>query len=163
MTVDYEQLRRREINNLAVRDLDNEHLADWLAALRSGDFEQARGAMLVTFTDDAGLPDGEGRCCMGVACALAGVTLVYDGGVGVAVDTIDYPDYDGRPSGDADLGHMPTWLRTLLGLTWDDENRLAGLNDSDEVPFPAIADMVELAYRARMSVDAAAYQMRYIL
>lgn len=168
MTIDYEQLRRRElrrrvIDDHAVRDLDNEHLADWLAALRSGDYEQARGAMLVHFTDDAGKPEGVGYCCMGVACKLADVPLVYDGGMGVAVDSIDYPGGAERPSGDADLGHMPTWLRKLLNLTWDDENRLSGLNDTDEASFPAIADVIELAYRAGMSVDAAASQMRHLL
>lgn len=53
----------------AAQKLDAALKAKWIEALRSGDYEQARGTLY----------DGEGYCCLGVLCKVAGLTINSDG------------------------------------------------------------------------------------
>lgn len=164
-------VRRAIIDQWATRDVDNVHVRDWLDALRSGDYTQATGAMRVeTYMDPYDEDDDPsgydedgkrvGHCCLGVACELARITLEEsDSGYGVPTSLINYDsDPDAYPGEDQDLGHMPTWLRELLGISWDDEGHLAKLNDSGS-DFSLIADVIELAYRAQTEVGLAAERL----
>jgi hypothetical protein len=61
--------------------------AQWVAALRSGEYEQTRGALQVKRSTGEGVPDG--FCCLGVLCELA----VTDG-LEVEVSDLHYPGDD---------------------------------------------------------------------
>jgi hypothetical protein len=53
----------------------NEHLKNWIEALRSGNYKQTR-FMLERKADDAGgMPPG--NCCLGVAAEVIGVPGMY--------------------------------------------------------------------------------------
>lgn len=49
--------------------MDEKLKADWVRALRSGEYKQTRGT----------LTDGEGFCCLGVLCKVAGLEIRKDG------------------------------------------------------------------------------------
>jgi hypothetical protein len=117
-------------------DMNPEIRAQWCAALRSGDYQQARKALY----------DGEGYCCLGVLCDLA----VKAGAVAerVYTGTENEPgfwQYDGR--GD----YLPISVREWAGL--DDGNPevrtrtglepLGILNDENGLTFAEIADLID--------------------
>lgn len=93
-----------------------ENREKWVAALRSGEFKQARGYLSV---------DGVGMCCLGIACDLAikdGVELdrQYDELDGEAIKS-EYYDLD-EPLTIERFGHdegevLPQSVRAWLGLT----------------------------------------------
>jgi hypothetical protein len=104
----------------------------WVAALRSGEYAQANGC----------LNDGEGMCCLGVACD------VYD--------PIQWSPYDplrDRHEYYGESNYPPT--RVLKAFELEDHNptvtydrfnnavRLGQLNDSGEFTFDQIADLIQ--------------------
>jgi len=126
--------------------------AKWVAALRSGEFQQCKGT----------LRKGDSFCCLGVLSELA----VRDG---VIMPAQVLPETDWRSSrGDGlpvyvynnEAGHLPTAVAKWAGLSysydnWDGEvghepdvdpsvdgRELSGLNDSG-LPFSEIADVIE--------------------
>jgi hypothetical protein len=123
---------------------ENPHVTDWIAALRSGDYAQNRqGAMRLNRHGET-----VGYCCLGVAGDLAGCDFVradsdpYEG--------LTYYGFEGHNDSDGDYvsaGHLPVWLREILGLSEQDEETLALSNDTGS-SFDAIADMLERWNRA---------------
>ena len=58
------------MDNNSLGKLDPAFKAKWVAALRSGDYDQGRGALSVA-----------GKfCCLGVACAITNIPLLVSGG-----------------------------------------------------------------------------------
>lgn len=142
--------------------VNEENLALWLEALRSGKYEQTDSRLAVKY------PDGPIRyCCLGVGCEVAGV------------ERIDVTDDEGKPTGEYAFGKVqatdlaPLDFIEWLGLSpdattgdvfidWPDEYALlsrqeqdsilltrdsmscANMNDSFDMSFEQIADM--LAY-----------------
>jgi hypothetical protein len=97
----------------------NQNAKQWVSALRSGEFKQARGA----------LRGKDGYCCLGVACVVAerdGVSLEADW------DDMGYL-----------LENVQAWLglRTKSGALFVGDS-LARLNDSGQ-SFVEIADVIE--------------------
>jgi len=107
----------------------------WIAALRSGEFEQAKE---VLFTE----PDTDGKqsyCCLGVACVLAIREGREEG----------FPAYE--TAGDWDQ-ELPDSIRKWLGLSSrsgflldevEGQEHLIGLNDHAGYTFAQIADVIE--------------------
>ena len=95
-----------------------ENQQKWVAALRSGDYEQGRGS----------LQRGDKYCCLGVACVVAEIN-------GVSVTKFE---------GEIDGGGL--WsqkaVKDWVGLS-DKEGRLISANDRDEWSFAEIADLIE--------------------
>lgn len=97
--------------------MDAELKAKWIAALRSGEYEQARYKL----ADSAG-----GFCCLGVLCVVAEMPISPDG---ERVDT--------APEGDS---YGP--INSLIGTEHQSEE-LTRLNDSGRESFSEIADYIE--------------------
>ena len=70
----------------------NQNAKKWVAALRSGDYRQGKGALLTN----------EGYCCLGVACAL----YIHEG-LGTAIEIL----------GDPTAGHLPEVVKEWLNLS----------------------------------------------
>lgn len=93
----------------------------WIAALCSGKYQQARNGLRTT----------QGFCCLGVLCDLIDSTKWH------RAEGRDW-QYDNRGA------YIPSEIREPLGLSDQDENRLACMNDTEKKSFKEIA-----AYIAR--------------
>lgn len=109
--------------------MDEELKAKWVAALRSGEYKQARGEMLSS--------DG-GMCCLGVLERICGTP----------VETIAKYNYDitiTKPGVDRNSPDQSDW--ELRDIPIDVRNTLADLNDGRsgkrEHSFAEIADYIE--------------------
>ena len=103
--------------------------ARWVAALRSGEYEQGGGALRRSRPQR---PDE--FCCLGVLCDLVKSDL------GLAwvplADSVIYK-FDDRS------GSLSPAVADRLGLEEDIIDRLIEYNDGDRLPFTAIADFIE--------------------
>lgn len=123
----------------------------WLAALRSGDYEQGHGALKTV--------DGK-YCCLGVLCDLA----VEAGVIPAPRTTLGSEDNDGNMRqlylfGDGDeagqLAYLPSSVTAWAGVNccgernWSTESKypqsLACLNDAGN-SFAEIADIIEAEF-----------------
>jgi hypothetical protein len=95
--------------------------AEWVDALRSGEYKQGGG-----FLYDA---ENKTYCCLGVACALAGVELEN-----FPPETLRTMLFD-----DVGAGQLDEWL----GLDNDKREALAEMNDNEDLSFADIADEIE--------------------
>lgn len=107
----------------------------WVAALRSGDFKQGRGALAVI---DGG---SASHCCLGVLCEL----YVKDGGE-LLVDNLEHHRrYNSQshypPPEVIEWAGLASVDGSFFGETGD-TNALDCLNDNG-VPFEDIADFIE--------------------
>lgn len=114
----------------------------WVKALRSGEFQQAREYLHVIERD--GQPN-VGMCCLGVACILAAVPQVkeqggFDGKTDERLLVINY----GSSAASAPK-EVVDWLglRDSLGRLEGGEPGLATMNDEHGKTFDEIADFVE--------------------
>jgi hypothetical protein len=99
----------------------------WVAALRSGDYRQGRGALKTKF---GGMAE---YCCLGVLCEVLGI----EGGEN---DAYLY-SFEGH------VGNLPTSVRNKVGLrdaygSFNHGDSLAGWNDTGR-SFSEIADIIE--------------------
>ena len=93
----------------------------WVAALRSGDYEQARGA----------LGDGTGYCCLGVLCDIdPSVKIGKDG-------------YAVFPGGSISDDSLTTDYALSIGVPTVVESRLIEMNDDFGKSFEQIALHIE--------------------
>jgi hypothetical protein len=134
-----------------VYDLDAQRrVREWIAALRSGKYPQARGA----------LQDSDGFCCLGVACDL------YDPSLWVTDDTL--PDKGrwvygvGRERSGFELPESIAGaylLRDGCGQLriGDEHTSLMSLND-DGLAFAEIADVIERELEATLAAVREARQ-----
>ena len=126
--------------------MDQEFKARWVAALRSGEYEQGQGQLV------ADLGDGQKVfCCLGVACELA----VEDGLARRVITRDGYHDGYVDGGGNEDKGAIPATLAIQLGLTPSgsfsrsvyaggrDHYGLDSLNDTAGWTFAQIADYIE--------------------
>lgn len=129
--------------------MNTEVKARWLKALRSGDYQQGKGALHIQ--------DKHAYCCLGVLCDLA-----VGAGIGIALDdTITYSDYytdeDGEGSAlktttfDRESEYLPGAVQEWAGLA-DGSPLLQvegefvaidGLNDKRDFTFSQLADLIE--------------------
>lgn len=106
----------------------------WVAALRSGEYAQAREVLLARGEDDEAKLS---YCCLGVACAVA----ISEG----VEESFPHETYDWDEE-------LPESIRRWLGLKdrsgqlaerVDDRAHLIGLNDDAGYTFAQIADVIE--------------------
>lgn len=105
--------------------MDAQLKAEWVEALRSGEYHQADGA-LRRYENE-----GYSYCCLGVLCATMGAT--WKSGEPILGD-VNIGDTDEELLGE-------TGLR-LTGLDNKTQQDLAGMNDQGK-SFPEIADFIE--------------------
>lgn len=92
----------------------------WLEALRSGHYQQARGVLR---------QDAIHFCCLGVLCDLIEPKwLLYDG---------QYIHARGNRMS------MPTELSARVGIAFESRNELMNMNDNNKDSFSDIADWIE--------------------
>ena len=111
--------------------LPSQPIAVWVAALRSGEYEQARDYLAVPYG-----VEGEQRafCCMGVATDLIVPVTTLEWGSGDLYQDACYPP---------PKAHIIFGLGTLkVDGTSPVTEVLAALNDEDRKPFPEIADWI---------------------
>lgn len=105
----------------------------WIAALRSGNYNQCRGRLRLMVDDKP-----VGYCCLGVACEVArdaGIIKEYDGKNGVPDSWFD--DY---------APPLEPYPRNLLLRIDGIVDSATNFNDQG-VPFDQIADAIERSYR----------------
>ena len=112
-------------------NLDTNDKATWLASLRSGEFEQAKGFLRVKGSEKDGSNDE--FCCLGLFCeilaperwcnvehAAAGDSVLYT--------TTDYDEYNGEFPSTAE-GEPEGDMYDMMGLDCDSCAILMGMND----------------------------------
>lgn len=100
----------------------------WIAALRSGKYQQGRGTIF----------DGQAYCCLGVLGRLLadqGICELKSFANG-AYHSLVFKD-------GASSSSIPAALREEIGLTQDDCDRAITRNDTVRQSFPEIADWIE--------------------
>jgi hypothetical protein len=141
--------------------LDPEVKAKWVAALRSGDYRQGRGALATR------LPDGVEYCCLGVLMEIAAEAGVTDRQESGYRATVDWDDAVGTSAPNRRIGRWATGQEpgdrrahvSELNEAWDplvanphaisarikngEYIRLSGLNDHAMYTFDQIADVIE--------------------
>jgi hypothetical protein len=126
----------------------NKEIADmWIEALRSGKYQQTKGALEITAdraADDHGFHAG--FCCLGVLCDLAV-------GAGVISRKIDkYGNVAYGTEDDMRTGIIPDAVVDWAGMSSADGDRggeqlsLVFLNDVSSLTFQQIADVIEAEY-----------------
>lgn len=99
----------------------------WVAALRSGKYQQGRGAL--RRLDNT-------YCCLGVLCEIDGRY--------VAEEPQPQLNYDKAPMTYANCAvYPPNPIWEDAGLRWDGMNKLARINDASDSTFAEIADYIE--------------------
>lgn len=105
--------------------------AAWLAALRSGQFQQGRGQLFE--------PGSQTYCCLGVACEV--YRMATDQGHWNPVGSFQAPD------GLTHSGVLPLQVRDWFGLAESDPvvagSHMTELNDSLGKTFEEIAELIE--------------------
>lgn len=105
--------------------MDAEIKARWVAALRSGQYEQAQGMLCIDGT----------FCCLGVLCDVAGTDNGAAGGRWTPTDCFTY-------QGETEETVLPEGLRWRAGIPHDDQLCLIEMNDNGK-SFAEIADFIE--------------------
>jgi hypothetical protein len=119
--------------------IDPEFKAIWVAALRSGEYRQGRGALR---NDPSDHPTE--YCCLGVACDLA-INFYGQGHWDGDIFFFDPEDHAGS------AGLLPSSLARLMGFSHqnprlgDETRTLTGLNDAG-ASFNYIADIIETEF-----------------
>jgi hypothetical protein len=103
--------------------------AKWVAALRSGEYEQGQGYLR---------KDGA-FCCLGVGCEI----LRKDFSEEISITVDDDEDYADAVSYNGYAQYLSKGIRTFIGLDGTDEGQLATLNDDEGRTFHEIADYIE--------------------
>lgn len=130
-------------------ELNKEAIAEWVAALRSGKYQQAREELAVLFDDGT-----MGFCCLGVACEIfadrVGITRKPHG---IYTDAYGYAwKEDGHTGPTVVHGILPQPVIDYLGVENGNPSLLRGdssctqMNDADQADFDAIADAIEAEY-----------------
>lgn len=121
---------------------NKENMRLWVAALRSGDYQQGVGALQT---------EGNKFCCLGVACEIAmihGIELTFYQGSGEDSNFISY---------DACSTFLPAKVAAWLGIGYDQHSSFIDVaisnslsataaNDNNKMSFDEIADAVEVYY-----------------
>lgn len=126
--------------------MDKKVKKKWVKALRSGEYEQTQGQLHKNednYLAPKGYLDPKGFCCLGVLCDLEydGYWVVQEDDLGY-VDEVLIPAKGGRCGGAGSTTILPDKFRRKLGITPNQHNHLAELND-DGVTFEVIASWIE--------------------
>jgi len=111
---------------------------EWVAALRSGKYQQGRGCLLI--------PRSNTACCLGVLCDLQAAKGVVKKDTPLFQARFYDPSNDGGGSSAALPAILQQRFRCLSGVDILYKSRLTtliDLNDVVKLSFPAIADLIE--------------------
>lgn len=111
--------------------MNSEMKERWVYALRSGVYPQTHGRLRRVKPSSFGEVEVQpGFCCLGVLCDLYDPDrwVNHDGEVMMWHDSYTKP--------------APEMMEEL-GLTWEDEQELIGMNDEKKMTFDQIADWIE--------------------
>lgn len=159
-----EDFRKRVINACSVEAPTPEQIAArerWVALLRTDEYEQTKYVLCTE--------DGKGRCCMGVAVdpKVTGIELEWEpehitrylgeGQPGVEIDARAFSPLLDDGDFEPEAGVMPPSIQRALGFTDDNpevvredhvglSEAVATLNDSADLTFVEIADLIESHY-----------------
>jgi hypothetical protein len=103
--------------------MDAELKAKWVAALRSGEHTQAQGVLKA---------ENGSMCCLGVLAHVMGAEW----------NSSLRPVLNGKLIRAWTSDHLSKEIGADIGLAWDDQQRLAEMNDAG-TPFSTIADWIE--------------------
>jgi hypothetical protein len=116
--------------------------AEWLTRLRSGDYQQAHGALNRVEAFSSG--NGAGYCCLGVLCEV-----LVDTPLGAIVGWRGqegriklFGPLDGLPGTGSGVV-LPDSVRHAIGLETDEQDALVLMNDDEHLDFEQIADWIE--------------------
>lgn len=109
--------------------MDPKIKADWIAALRSGDYQQCEGT----------LSDGVGFCCLGVLCEVV-KPEGYEAGV---ISEEHYDEYNEENYTRTETDELTDRIREKIGLGYGDAIELMSMNDEQGKSFVDIADYLE--------------------
>ncbi len=122
----------------------NENATKWVAALRSGEYQQGEGYLLTSDEDEV-----KRYCCLGVACELYhqehpdtsrwAKNSNFDNCVVFFIE--DGDDHDSEET--VLPSKVQDWLGLADGEGGYDGGSLIGLNDSEKYTFNKIADAIE--------------------
>jgi hypothetical protein len=102
----------------------------WVAALRSGEYEQGVGYLNIA-------DDGVNRyCCLGVLC-----DILSDDYLDFSKHVIDNKTYYGYAKQES--GVLSDYQLKIIDLKFGEAGQLIALNDTDLKSFDAIADYIE--------------------
>ena len=102
----------------------------WVAALRSGNYQQGRYALKRT---------NNTYCCLGVLCEVGGETFEFQ----PPSELIDYPTACQLKRFPYQTAYLPSQLYTEFGLDKQITRELIALNDDKGLTFSEIADYIE--------------------
>lgn len=111
----------------------------WVAALRSGKYEQGQGYLRQDITDHHGHTTSE-FCCLGVLCDLTPRARLVRYNDRPSDEAIRHYDF-GRTTNDQVIDHV-AWTE-LTGLPDTFQSELTDMNDSGSYGFDEIADCIE--------------------
>ena len=114
--------------------MDPEVKAKWVAALRSGEYEQGYEYLKTVE------PNGDTKyCCLGVLCQIQGL----EWGPSRKGNHPTIRPVSNNYDGDGDECVLPNSVKLKLGLTEDQQNELIEKNDTHAEPFSVIANYIE--------------------
>lgn len=120
------------------RDMKREIKAEWLKALRSGEYEQIAGILKGRDAKTGKV----GYCCLGVLCDVVDPEGFEDEREGV----FRHRSYDGLPGEFVDLKAGNDYKTIVIPALPEDQRdfyELTELNDSGDFTFDQIADLIE--------------------
>ena len=125
--IDWDYKHRKDIK------MDRVFAKKWVKALRSGKYKQAHDVLF----------NGEGYCCLGVACIVAGKKFVHK------VEANDYVVERTK-----EYAHLPSSVKKLMKIKYvtgeftDKDGGLGSLTDMNDSgkTFEEIADFIENNY-----------------
>jgi hypothetical protein len=140
--------------------MDKDFKNKWLKALRSGDYEQTECYLATETYDYADNPFGktvempdvpvkEGYCCLGVACAVAGVSFSDMVEIGTPRELmLELKIHHGKDN--VAVKNLDTKANVLIADDDDDPNTdssltdvLVSMNDDKKYSFNKIADYIQ--------------------
>lgn len=105
-----------------------ERVTQWVAALRSGEYQQAQEALRILDEIAGEDQDAYFYCCLGVACQISSLGKWNDG---------EYRDQQGSSD-----SYLPPQVTQYYGLTHEEQLDLTHMND-EGIDFATIADFIE--------------------
>jgi len=121
-----------------------EFVALWVKALRSGKYRQGIGVLKMVDT-----VNGARYCCLGVLCEIAGISGVLTKRR-TRIDVVEFGPWPSKEGVSQDKAYFlphPSWFREATGLFVVDMISLSNLNDRGR-SFGEIADKIEELVKA---------------
>lgn len=129
-----------ETKELTKYRLPAEFAAKWITALRSGEYKQTTGKLVVNLDYEDDPQPIYGYCCLGVAAAICGVT-VETMGINGMLDSYLFKEKGVEKPESLPLELLTDYAKAINGGTLP--RKLAELNDTDGYTFDQIADYIE--------------------